>query len=53
MLTLTEYARHNGFTRQHIHNLLKSKRIKGAKKRKVPGVRGGFVWMIPRAAKIA
>jgi len=46
-------AKRRGLTRQRIHNLLKQRRIPGARKRAVPGMRGGFVWMIPKAAKIA
>lgn len=52
MLTLTEYAARKGFTRQYICKLLNDKRIPGARKKSVPGMRGGFVWMIPKAAKI-
>ena len=53
MLTLTEYAKKRGLSRQRIHKLLKEKRIPGAKKLRIPWARGGFVWMIPRGAKIA
>jgi hypothetical protein len=53
MLTLTEYAKRKRLSRQRIHKLLIDKRIKGARKRAVPGMRGGFVWMIPKGAQIA
>ena len=53
MLTLTEYAKRQGCTRQYICKLLKDKRIKGAKKVRAAGIRGGWLWMIPKTSKIA
>jgi GTP-sensing pleiotropic transcriptional regulator CodY len=53
MLTLTEYADRKGVSRQYICKLLKDKRIKGARKVRSAGVKGGWLWMIPKAAKIA
>ena len=53
MLTMRQFADRKGVSRQYVHKLLTEKRIKGARKVATPGVRGGFLWMIPRGAKIA
>lgn len=52
MLTLSQYAERKGLSRQRIHKLLTQRRIPGAKKVKSPGVKGGYLWMIPPTAKI-
>jgi hypothetical protein len=53
MLTISQFAKRRGCSRQYIHNLLIDRRIKGAVKVKSQGVKGGWIWMIPRAAKIS
>jgi len=53
MLTLSQYADRMGVSRQYVHILLKNKRLRGARKVKSPGMRGGWVWMIPKGAKVA
>lgn len=53
MLTLSEFATRKGVSRQYVHTLLKNKRLQGARKVKSPGVKGGWIWMIPKGAKIS
>ena len=53
MLTMTQFAARMGVSRQYVHKLLMQRRIKGARKVPHPGMRDGFLWMIPKAAKIA
>ena len=53
MLTASQFAKKHDFTRQWVHNLLKNKRISGARKVKAPASRGGWIWMIPKGAKIS
>ena len=53
MLTISEFAARKGVSRQYVHKLLQNKRLSGARKVKSPGTKGGWLWMIPKNAKIA
>ena len=52
MLTMRQYAKKNGKTRQRIHQLLLQGRIPGAKLTQVMYGPESGIWLIPSHAKI-
>lgn len=52
MLTITQFAKRRGLTRQRIHQLILQKRLPGAVRVKTAGANALGVWMIPPRAKI-
>ena len=52
MLTMSQYGRKHGLSRQRIHQLILQGRIKGARKTKVLGGPKLGLWIIPESARI-
>ena len=52
MLTMTQFGRKHGLTRQRIHQLILQGRIPRARKTQVLGGTPAGLWIIPESAKI-
>ena len=52
MLTMSQFAKKHGLSRQRIHQLILQRRIPRAKKTQVIGGPVGGIWVIPESAKI-
>lgn len=53
MLTMSQFAKKHGLSRQRIHQLLLQRRISGAKKTQVLGGPKDGIWVIPSRARIS
>lgn len=52
MLTMSQFGKKHGLSRQRIHQLILQGRIKGARKTQVLGGPEDGIWVIPESAKI-